>query len=186
MLWGGGQFPTGYGSFMLPTPKGWRARYAHRLAWEMARGPIPPGMFVCHKCDVRACVNVDHLFLGTNADNVRDAVSKRRHAYGERAARAKLTEQQVVEIRSADGTQAEMAARFGVSRAAISDIRRGKRWKLTGGELRTGVPGRPAKLNISVARMIRAASGTQAAIATGFGVSQTTVSQIRAGLIWKE
>jgi hypothetical protein len=129
MLWGGGQFPTGYGSFMLPTPKGWRARYAHRLAWEMAHGPIPPGLFVCHRCDVRACVNVDHLFLGTNADNMRDAKSKGRHAHGERHGRTKLTEAQVVDILDADGTQEAIAARYGLTRQAVSDIRRGARWK---------------------------------------------------------
>lgn len=51
---------------------------AHRLAWRLTHGPIPPGMWVLHHCDVRACCNVDHLFLGTAADNTADMIAKGR------------------------------------------------------------------------------------------------------------
>ncbi len=66
--------PKGYGSFRYGST-GWRA---HRLAWHLAKGPIPEGLLVCHTCDVRICCNPDHLFLGTVHDNNRDKAEKGR------------------------------------------------------------------------------------------------------------
>lgn len=74
--------------------------YAHRFSWKIHFGEIPPGMFVCHKCDIPACVRPSHLFLGTNADNMRDKVLKNRHPVGIQIKNHKLTEDQVREIRS--------------------------------------------------------------------------------------
>jgi hypothetical protein len=73
-LWTGGRFSTGYGSFSV----GGRVRVASRLAYAYTHGPIPDGLFVCHHCDTPLCVRPDHLFLGTNADNMRDAYRKGR------------------------------------------------------------------------------------------------------------
>ena len=105
--------------------------YVHRLAWELTRGPIPGGQFVLHKCDNMKCVRPSHLFLGTQADNMRDMVSKGRQAKGVMNHAAKLTPKRVKKIRSllAGGCpQAVIARRFSVSQTAIYWIKNGRNW----------------------------------------------------------
>lgn len=75
-LWTKGRSGRRYGQLRLPDGS---ALAAHRLSYEMHKGPIPEGMFVCHTCDVQHCVNPDHLWLGTNSDNINDCVAKGRH-----------------------------------------------------------------------------------------------------------
>jgi hypothetical protein len=75
ILWAKSRSSKGYGAAYYEG----RQIGAHRLAWILAHGPIPPGMNVCHRCDNPPCVNVDHLFLGTPGDNNRDTVAKGRH-----------------------------------------------------------------------------------------------------------
>jgi hypothetical protein len=76
-LWEGAQNNVGYGKIGLGGGDG-GSGLVHRLLWEQANGPIPAGMFVLHRCDVRACCNVDHLFLGTPLDNMQDMHAKGR------------------------------------------------------------------------------------------------------------
>jgi hypothetical protein len=75
-LWTAATGPKGYGVFQLGRGEGTTG--AHRLAYELAYGKIPDGMFACHRCDVPACVRPSHLFLGTNADNAADMGAKSR------------------------------------------------------------------------------------------------------------
>src|SRR5215204_165330 len=86
----------------------------HRWVYEHFIGEIPKGKYVLHRCDVRSCVNTDHLFLGTHLDNIKDAVSKGRQAKGERISSAKLTEQQVLAIRTSKETQSSLAEKYGI------------------------------------------------------------------------
>lgn len=73
-LWTAGKFPNGYGKFRHEG----KFKKAHRVSFEHHVGPIPLGMLICHRCDVRRCVNPDHLFVGTQKQNIQDAMAKGR------------------------------------------------------------------------------------------------------------
>lgn len=101
---------------------------ASRASYKIHHGEIPEGLFVLHSCDRPVCVNPAHLRLGTKTENMADMVSRGRHAPGERHPNAKLTEADVVMIRTSDRTLAELAEMTGVSFQTVSRIRRGERW----------------------------------------------------------
>lgn len=102
---------------------------AHRRSYELHVGEIPAGLCVCHKCDTPACVNPDHLFLGSNRDNVADMRAKGRAIQGEAVHKAKLTEANVREILASLLPCHELASLYGVSDTAISYIKLGKTWR---------------------------------------------------------
>jgi hypothetical protein len=89
-----GKKEQGYGKIYF---KGKR-RFAHRVAWELTNGSIPEGLLVLHSCDEPACVNPAHLWLGTQADNMKDMREKGRDVHGEQSPHSRLTEEQVKEI----------------------------------------------------------------------------------------
>lgn len=108
-----------------------RTRLVNRALWEETRGPIPKGQCICHTCDTPSCVNPAHHFLGSNAQNSADMVKKgrTRPPRGEEHGCAKLTEEQVEQIRQAVGTQRHIAALFDISQSVVCEIRSGKAWK---------------------------------------------------------
>ena len=127
-LWTRGRTTAGYGSVHVVDKR----QYAHRLAYEFVKGPIPEGMSVCHSCDNPPCVNPDHLFLGSHTENIQDSAKKGRMHPGEKHGLSKLNADQVLEIRRlcTEGFSPYNVARmFGVSRSNIQHIVRRSTWK---------------------------------------------------------
>jgi hypothetical protein len=142
--WTAGTDRQGYGFFGVAG----RSVLAHRYAWALVNGPIPSGMHVLHRCDRPRCVRPDHLFLGTNRDNIADRMAKGRDsspsgiwnksltephrlARGERVGGAKLTAEQVIEIRTRHDrgeSIRSLAIAYGVGRGTAQDIIHGRSW----------------------------------------------------------
>lgn len=128
-VWKAYKDKRGYGQFWPTRASPVRA---HRVAWELANGPIPAGMDVLHHCDNPSCVYPAHLFLGTQSDNILDCVSKGRfnRPFGEGNWKAKLTASQVKEIRQAtELSQRKLAEKYHVSQWTIKSILHRKSWK---------------------------------------------------------
>jgi hypothetical protein len=129
-VWIGCIHKNGYGNFWLSRG----ARITSRVSWIIHFGQIPDKLFVCHKCDNRACVNPEHLFLGTNSDNMADMKTKDRQPkfYGEEHNRSKLTSSQVIEIRhlysTGDCSFNKLARMFNVAKGNIVFIVKRKTW----------------------------------------------------------
>lgn len=105
---------------------------ATQVAWEIYRGPVPPGAWILHKCDLPLCANPQHLFLGDHAANTADKISKDRQAKGERTNIAAITATDVETIRDSyvnGQTQAILARKYGIRQTQVSNIVRGLCWK---------------------------------------------------------
>lgn len=126
LLWLG-SVRNGYGSLQIGhAPR----KGAHRVSWEVHRGPIPAGMYVCHRCDVPICINPDHLFLGTAQDNVDDMNRKGRITYGRgsKSNASILTEEQVLAIRADPRSSTIVGREYGTDASNVQLIRKRKTW----------------------------------------------------------
>lgn len=123
-----------------PTRKGYGSIWVdgknvrvHRASWVLKFGEIPSGLLVLHKCDNPSCVNPDHLYIGTQKDNMKDKVDRNRCAHrdnkGEHSGRAVLTNEMILAIRSDTRMNKDIADSYSVDKSTISDIKRRKSWK---------------------------------------------------------
>lgn len=126
--WTGYRNPKGYGMIRV----GHRMELTHRVAYRLAHGEFDPALRVCHACDNPGCVRPDHLWIGTDADNVKDRDAKGRtgtRPTGTEHHRSRLTADAVRLIRQSDMSLRELSHLLGVSRAAISHVRAGRCWR---------------------------------------------------------
>jgi len=126
-LWTRGVNQCGYGGFGIASGK---MKLAHRVSWQLTHGDIPSGMCVCHRCDNPACVNPDHLYVGTHSDNMKDRRDRGRQPRGMKHTDRLLTDAFISSVNrqlSAGLNQREVAQRLGVSQMTISRAVRGRR-----------------------------------------------------------
>jgi DNA-binding XRE family transcriptional regulator len=169
-------------------------RRISNIVYENNFEKIPKGMVICHSCDTPACINSAHLFLGSNADNTRDKVKKNRQSRlkGEKNKNSKINETTVKEIRLSKDSAKILAKKYGVGRSQITRIRNGDSWGhikeniLKKGENHRGEKNSQAKLTEKQIKEIRAIKDlSQDKIAKIYGISQTTISEIRLNKTWK-
>ena len=137
-LWLRARNPNGYGLLRFTGSAKEVPTLAHRHAYTLVYGNIPDGMCVLHRCDVRCCVNPDHLFLGTHLDNMADMRAKGRGSFGWRHSlthrgasngRAKLADADILLIRESAETARALAKRYGVHFSTIYQIKQRSTWK---------------------------------------------------------
>jgi hypothetical protein len=140
LLWTGATNSHGYGIFT----RNCQNFYAHRVALELASRALQKGECACHRCDNPYCINPEHLFIGSHADNMRDATRKGRLRFvnaprGESHHSAKLNAEKAAAIRleiQGGATMASLARAYGVSASSVAAIRDGKSWKNAGRQAR--------------------------------------------------
>lgn len=196
-LWTGALSSGGYGRFSSKRGGKHVMLQAHRVAWEIYRGPLRPGLCVCHRCDNPPCVNPDHLFVGTKKENSEDMARKGRSTHGEKGPHARLTMKDALDVLRSTASGAALAVKYGVSSATINDIRMGRTWVRAGLE-RSDDP----KVLLSHKGSAHARSVLTEAdipdirrriyakerwidIAKLYGVSKSLIWQIRRGYAWK-
>ena len=190
-VWTSNRDRYGYGRFHGAVD-GVLTKFAHRYSYMLHRGPIPNGMLVCHSCDNPPCVNPDHLFLGSEEDNMRDKIAKGRHVhpFGQDAPRAVLTEEQVRDILIDPRPHTAIAADYGVKGSTIGSIKQRISWShITDVEPVHAVrvsahKGVSDKITPEIVVGIRASNESYSALAQRYGVSISSICDIRKKRSW--
>lgn len=195
--WQGGLLLNGYGQFGVSRYESKRTNHAHRFAWEVHNAePIPKGMVIRHACDNRRCVNPAHLLVGTQKDNMADCMQRGRVAKGERNSQAKLTQNQVRQIRrlcnECGWKYVDLAAKFDVSINAIYRIVQGTTWSDDSvsrtDRTRRGSRRHMAKLNeelVQKCRSLHRQGHSIRSIARMHAVGYQTMQKAIRGYTWK-
>lgn len=126
--WTGCKIPSGYGTYRFHS----ETHYVHRLAYEVFIGKIPKKMHILHSCHNRACIEPQHLRVGSHQENLKERDDAGRQARGERGGMSKLKDKDVIAIRRLfidNISNCEIGRKFGVRDVTIRDIRIGKTWK---------------------------------------------------------
>lgn len=121
--WCGNIASNGYGRIIYQ----YKQYSTHRLSWEIHNGKIPEGMFVCHHCDNKKCVNPNHLFIGTCKDNVQDYITKFDHIGNKKLSQHEVLE--IIRLRKEGKSERRLSKIFKISRSSIRNILHGKSWK---------------------------------------------------------
>lgn len=191
-LWDGAS-TRGYGVILVDG----RNTYATHISMQMVGRPRPtPWAIACHHCDMTYCVNPDHLYWGSDWSNAQDKVLRGRAVTGdhrgERNWAAKLTAEQVREIRQSTETRRDLAKRLGVSAGIVGAVLSGDTWRhVPGGRRPAGLASnrgerhRSAKLTAEQVRHIRASVAPSRALAKELSVSYNLIRMIRRGEVWK-
>lgn len=130
-IWSGAKQPTGYGLLWVSPLK--KYEKTHRLSYKFFNGDIPDGKCVCHRCDNPSCINPEHLFIGSHAENAADKIAKGRQKIGSQHGRAVLIESQILEIRKSYsgkyGQLSELARQYNITPQSILAIVTRKNWR---------------------------------------------------------
>jgi len=191
-IWCSTKDRNGYGIFSF----GGEVYRAHRIAYELSNGAFPARMLVCHYCDNPACVNPNHLFIGTQKENMSDCASKGRKPSfcGEKNSRHKVTALQVEQIRreySRGGvTQKELGCKYGISRGGLARIIRGATWRIESFDIGVGKISYYGKRKLSkiqadeIRRKYSTQNTTLKTLAKEYNVCAGTVRNILKGKSW--
>lgn len=188
-IWNGGKSKkTGYGCFTYNN----KSHSAHRASWKLFNGEIKNGLCVCHKCDVRLCVNPNHLFLGTHKDNMQDCKKKGRlkSHIGVKNNSCKLDVLSVLEIARSKETSVYLSKKYNINRKMVTNIKNGYSWgHLTGIQHkkkinRFGSNAPISKLTEDQVLEIAKSVELRKITAKKYNVSKSTVQHIQLGSTW--
>lgn len=182
-LWQGACGGTGHGMFWVSPDR--KRQSAHAIALELHTGvQRPAGTFCCHRCDNPSCCNPKHLYFGTPAQNSRDMVARGRNDHGSSKVNALLSESQVTEIRVryfGGETAVSLACEFGIAPGHLSNITRGRMWRLAPGPVGLKSPRRLTPGQRQEMRQLRTSGASLREIAAKFGISASHAGNVTRG-----